>query len=255
MKNTSPETPQRQRGLDRLLALLAFLHKNGKPIRIGDLARQLNAPRSSTYELVRLLVDTGLLEQVGSEGTVFFGKTVYFYGMDFVREHDLVRRARQEVDRLAREAGETSQFCMLQGRHYTVVHMAAGARPFRISSDIGTQIPLPWTASGRLLLTHLSDQEIRAFVAPEDLVLPGGEAIAMEDFIASVAQARSQGYCITSGLVDAFTHCIAAPILGPNGHVVATLCFVVPVDTLEDRRDALRDTLIRSGLALSPQAP
>jgi DNA-binding IclR family transcriptional regulator len=255
LTNTSPEIPQRQRSLDRLLALLSFLHKHGKPIRVGDLARRLDAPRSSTYGLVRLLVDAALLEQVEPDGTVFFGKTMYFYGMDFVREHDLVRRACQEVDRLAREAGETSQFCMLQGHHYTVVHMAAGTRPFRISSDIGTQIPLPWTASGRLLLAHLSDQEIRAFIAPEDLVLPSGESIAMDDFIASVAQARSQGHCITSGLVDAFTHCIAAPILGPDGHVVATLCFVVPVDTPEDRRNALRDTLVRSGLALSPHAP
>ncbi len=219
MDTTLPEIPQRQRSLDRLLALLAFLHGHGKPIRVGDLARGLDAPRSSTYELVRLLSEAGLLEQTGPDGSVFFGKTMYFYGMDFVREHNLVNRARIAVDELARQTGETSQFCMLQGRFYTVVHMAAGARPFRISSDIGTQIPLPWTASGRLLLAHLQDHEIRALVAPEDLVMPNGETIGMDDFIASVAQAKARGYCITSGLVDAFTHCIAAPIFGADHHV------------------------------------
>jgi DNA-binding IclR family transcriptional regulator len=245
------ESPQRQRSLDRLFALLAFLHKHGKPIRIGDLARLLDAPRSSTYELVRLLVEAGLLEQGSVDGTVFFGKTMYFYGMDFVREHDLVSRARAEVDSLARQTGETSQFCMPQGRFYTVVHMAAGTRPFRISSDIGTQIPLPWTASGRLFLGHLSDREIRALVAPEDLVMPNGEVIGIDDFIASVAQAKARGYCITSGLVDAFTYCIAAPIFGPDKHVAATLCFVVPVDTPDDRCDELKNTLVHRGLALS----
>jgi DNA-binding IclR family transcriptional regulator len=251
LNNALPENPQRQRSLDRLLALLAFLHKHGKPIRIGDLARLLDAPRSSTYELVRLLLEAGLLEQGSADGSIFFGKMMYFYGTDFVREHDLVSRAREEVDRLAREAGETSQFCMLQGRYYTVVHMAAGTRPFRISSDIGTQIPLPWTASGRLLLAHLSDQEIRALVAPEDLAMPNGDVIGMDDFIASIGVAKALGHCITSGLVDAFTYCIAAPIFGPGRHVVATLCFVVPVDTPDDRRDALRDTLVNRGLALS----
>src|ERR1700744_1872086 len=191
LDNALPENPQRQRSLDRLLGLLAFLHKHGKPIRIGNLARLLDAPRSSTYELVRVLVEAGLLEQGRADGSIFFRKTMYFYGMDLVREHDLVSRARAEVDRLAREAGETSQFCMLQGRYYAVVYMTAGTRPFRISSDIGTQIPLPWTASGRLLLAHLSDQEIRALVAPEDLVMPNGDVIGMDDFIASIGQAKA----------------------------------------------------------------
>jgi DNA-binding IclR family transcriptional regulator len=246
-----PENAQRQRSLDRLLALLAFLHRHGKPIRVGDLARLLDAPRSSTYELVRLMNEAGLLEQTSPDGSIFFGKTMYFYGMDFVREHDLVSRARVEVDTLARQTGETSQFCMLQGRFYTVVHMAAGTRPFRISSDIGTQIPLPWTASGRLLLGHLSDREIRALIAPEDLVMPNGEVTAMDDFIATVAQAKARGYCISSGLVDAFTCCIAASIFGANNHVAATLCFVVPVDTPDRRCEELKNTLMQRGLALS----
>jgi DNA-binding IclR family transcriptional regulator len=245
------EIPQRQRSLDRLLALFAHLHRHGKPLSISELARQTDAPRSTTYELVRLLVEAELLEQNGAENTVFFGKMMYLYGMDFVREHDVVRLGRQEVDRLALETGETSQLCMLQGRQYTVVHMAAGARPFRISSDIGTQIPLPWTASGRLLLSHLSAEAIRAFVTPQDLVLPSGEAILLEGFIESVGQAREAGFCITSGLVDAFTHCIAAPIFGADRRVVATLCCVVPVDTAAERCSMLRDLLMKRGLGLS----
>jgi DNA-binding IclR family transcriptional regulator len=247
----SPDNPQRQRSVDRLLALLAFLHRHGKPIRIGDLAREVDAPRSSTYELVRLLLESGLLAQAGTDGTVFFGRTMYFYGMAFAREHDLVTRARSEVENLSRQTGETSQFCMLQGRFYTVVHMAAGTRPFRISSDIGTQIPLPWTASGRLLLGHLPASEISGLVAPEDLVMPNGDVITIADFVESVGRAKALGYCITSGLVDAFTYCIAAPIFGTDGHVTATLCFVVPVDTPDHRCQELKDTLVQRGLALS----
>ena len=246
-----PAPAQRQRSLDRLVALLSFLHSHGKPIRVGDLARMLDAPRSSTYELVRLLTEAGLVEQRDADGTIFFGKTMYFYGMDYVREHDLVGQARAEVDRLAKETGETSQFCMLQGRFYTVVHMASGTRPFRISSDIGTRIPLPWTASGRLLVAHLADDEIRELVMPEDLAIPNGQRISLDGFIDEVRQAQANGYCMTSGLVDAFTHCVAAPIFGPKRQVVATLCLVLPVDTTAERCDALRDLLIQRGLALS----
>ena len=162
-------TKNRERGVQRVIQLLEFVHRFGSPIRIGELSRKLEAPRSSVYELVGMLVEAELLAQTAT-GEVFFGKRLHFYGLDFLRENDLLRRGRDEVDRLAHETGETSQLCILSGRQYTVVHVRQGSRPFRINSDIGTQIPLPWTASGRLFLSHLSPDEIRAFIAPEDLL-------------------------------------------------------------------------------------
>ena len=51
-------TKARERGIDRVLRLLDCLHHHGQPIRIGDLARAMNAPRSSTYEIVRTLVES-----------------------------------------------------------------------------------------------------------------------------------------------------------------------------------------------------
>jgi DNA-binding IclR family transcriptional regulator len=241
----------RERGLDRLVALMAHLHRVGRPVRIGALARSLGAPRSTVYAMVKTMTDAGLLEGAGPAGEVFFGKAVYFYGMDYLRAHDLFARARAEVDRLARETGETTQFCVMHERKYTVAYMSAGARPFRISSEVGTQIPLPWTASGRLLLSDLAEGEIRSLVAPEDLHPPRSPPMTIDAFLADVAAARRQGYCVTSGLVDPFTHCIAAPIRDRLGRVVATLCFVVMVETASGQIDSLRDTLVASARSLS----
>ncbi|HEX4766471.1 MAG TPA: IclR family transcriptional regulator [Lichenihabitans sp.] len=249
--NASARGASRERGLDRVVELFAHLHRVGHPVGIGDLARALSAPRSTLYGLVRILTDAGLLESVGPRGEVFFGKSLYFYGMDFLREHDVLGRARAEVDRLARETGETAQLCVLHERKYSVAYMSAGRRPFRISSEIGVQIPLPWTASGRLLLSDLSADEIRAFVPPEDLHPPRGAPMTIGAFIEAVAEARRQGFCITSGLVDPFTHCIAGPIHDRLGRVTATLCFVVAFDTPPERIKALRDTLLTSGHVLS----
>ncbi|MBM6593606.1 IclR family transcriptional regulator [Microvirga pudoricolor] len=255
-EHTPKSTPaiSRGRGIDRVLDLLSFLHTHGRPIRIGDLVKSLNAPRSSTYEIVKTLTDAALLETT-SDGKLFFGKALYFYGTDYLREHDLVRKGRDEVDRLALATGETSQFCMLHDNKYTVVHMRAGARPFGISSDIGTQVPLPWTASGRLLLSHLSAAEIRSQVSGNDLALPNGKEIDLEEFVGAVEEARRQGFCITSGLVDAYTHCLAAPVLDEESKAIATLCFVIPVDTSQKRILELRDILVESGRALSLSAP
>lgn len=242
---------ERERGIDRVLQLFEYLHHHRQPIRIGALAKGLNAPRSTIYNLVNALVEGGLLEIVDDEGRVFFGKTIYLYGSHYMRENELVRRGREAVDRLSRETGETAELCMLQNGRYTIIHMCQGDRTFRISSAIGLQIPIPWTASGRLLLAHLDADEIRTLIRDEDRVLPDGREVETEEFLSSVAEARRNGYCTTVGLIDAFTMCIAAPIYGASGKVEATICFVVPKETPEARTKELIALLLQTGQALS----
>lgn len=256
LDSSAPEidAPQRrERSVDRILQILEFLHGHGEGIRIGALAKALNAPRSSTYTLVNDLTQAGLLEISQEDQRIFFGKRMYLYGLNYIRENSLAKRARMEVDRLAKETGETSEFCMLQSGRYTIMHMRPGNRPFRISSAVGLQIPIPWTASGRLLLAGRSRAEIEELIAEEDLVLPDGRRIDLDEFIDAIGRARGDGYCLTKGLVDAVTQCLAAPIYGADGHVEATICLVLPVDLSEAQTGLLRDRLLQSSRALSAQ--
>src|SRR5262245_40157669 len=209
----------REKGLTRAFEILEYLHSVQRPVSIGDLARGMSAPRSTTYSLVRSLTEAGLLELTGDG--VYFGQKLYLYGMDYMRGNDLLRRGREEVDRLSRETGETSELCMLQGGRYTIVHSSPGNRPFRISSAVGLQIPLPWTASGRLLLAGCDRAKIEAMVSEADLVLPDGRRLLLDEFLADIAAALKAGYCVTAGLVDAYTKCLAAPVFSAPGHIEA----------------------------------
>jgi DNA-binding IclR family transcriptional regulator len=246
--------PSREKGLNRVLEILDFLHATQRAVGIGELARGVNAPRSTIYTLVRSLIEAGLLEMERDGSRIYFGKKLYLYGMDYVRGNDMLRRGRQEVDTLSRETGETSELCMLQSGRYTIVHASPGTRPFRISSATGLQIPLPWTASGRLLLAGMERAAIEDMVSDNDLVLPDGRKLALDDFIGDISQARLAGYCVTSGLVDAYTKCLAAPVFSAPGKVEATICLVVPIDTPEERTGALIGLLRDRAAKLSTAA-
>lgn len=228
----------RAAGLTRMVEVFDFLHQHGRPIAIGELARALAAPRSTIYALVGTLTACGLLADAG-DGRIFFGRKLYLFGMDYMRENPLMRQGRRAVDELSAETGETAELCMLHEGRYTIVHMSPGAGPFRISSAVGLQIPLPWTASGRLLLSGLDRAGVDRLVPDADLALPDGRRIARAAFHAEIAEAAARGYCVTSGLVDAVTKCLAAPVRGEAGGVAATLCFVVPIDTPQPRVEQL----------------
>ncbi|MGL4967708.1 MAG: IclR family transcriptional regulator [Inquilinus sp.] len=245
----------RERGIDRAVAILEHLQERRGPVRMGELAKAIGAPRSTLYEIVGRLTAARILEPVGDGGAVFFGRAVHYYAQTYVAGVDLLSRARREVLGLATETGETAQFCMLDGSQYVVMLNEPGRRTFRITSEVGIRLPIPWTASGRLLVAHLDAAGIAGFIPDEDFTLPSGERIDPAAFIAETEAARARGYAVTEELVDRFTCCLAAPVVDHDARAVATLCLVTPLDTPEARRQALLDTLIAAARRLSLAPP
>lgn len=244
-----PVTGERRRGIDRVITLLQALLRQREPMRPGDIARLIGAPRSTTYEIVGSLLEAEMLETVGSEGHVYFGRSMHLFGWAYAHHNVHHRRIAEALDRLSAETGETVQLCGLRGNKYVVLDCRDSPGPFRISSAVGAEVPIPWTASGRLLLAHMTDGEVRDFVPPGDYVLPDGRTILPAEFLAELDRARTQGWSETSALADRFTWCIAAPICDARGLVYQTLCFVLPVDTPQARRAELLSLLTaRAGL-------
>lgn len=232
--DTVDQFNRRMRGLDRAFEILDFLRATKKPARPNEIAAGIDAPKSTAYELVNLLIRAGVLEYADRDGRVFLGRKLYFLGLAYQQQFDLTRECRTFLARLAEETRETAQLCMLDGNKYTVVMMKEGVRPFRISSDVGEPVPLPWTASGRLLVSHMSDPEILGFIPEADFVLPNGAPLDPQRFLDDVARARSERFFSFDSLADNFTHCFAAPVYQEGSVCAATLCLVAP------KQDAVR---------------
>jgi DNA-binding IclR family transcriptional regulator len=246
---------RRARGLDRAFEILQYLRLKRQPLRPNEIAAGIGAPRSSVYELVNLLLRQGALEYRDREGRVFLGRKLYFLGTAYADELDLMRECDRLLGKLAEETRETAQMCLLEGNKYTVAQMREGVRPFRISSNVGDPVPIPWTASGRLLVSHLTDAAIVALIPDEDFRLPDGARLDPADFIAEARAAARAGYVAIDSVVDTFTRCFAAPVYGPQRVCIATLCLVAPREDgvrnqeryLQSLMEAARDLSSRLG--------
>lgn len=241
----------RARGLERAFEILDYLRLRREPLRPNEIATGIKAPRSSVYLLVNLLLGNGVLEYAGGEGRVYLGRRLYFLGMAYAEHFDLGHVAEGLLQQLAQETRETAQLCMLDGNKYTVAMMREGVRPFRISSDVGEPVPIPWTASGRLLVSHMRDAQILDFVPEEDFVLPDGSRLDREQFLAEVHGARRDGYYTFESITDNFTHCFAVPVYQPDGTCIATLCLVAPREDAQANHAQYLQALVDAAATLS----
>ena len=85
-------------------------------------------------------------------------------------------------------------------------------------------------------MDDMTDEEILAFIPPQDFQLPGGEWLDPQAFLTEVRQAGHEGFFTFNSIVDSFTHCFAVPVMDEDRHAVATLCLVAPrADGLANR--------------------
>jgi len=241
----------RARGLDRAVAILEHLGDCRRPLRPNEIAVAMGAPKSSIYEIINNLLEHRILEYFDKEGRVFLGRKLHFLGTAYLANFDLTREAQSYLDAVTGETRETSQLCMLSGNKYTVVLMKEGIRSFRISSDVGKPTPLPWTASGRLLVAHLSDAEIRSLIPAADFILPDGSQLDPSKFIAEAREAQADGFFSFDSVANNFTHCFAAPVYNEHGICAATLCIIAPADDAQRNYVRYRQILEQNASDLS----
>lgn len=248
---TSKIPPARARGIDRLIEILEYLHESGRPQRPRDIVQGINAPKSSVYEIVNRLLDAKLLEPFDNDGRVFLGRKLHFFGMQYLEKFDLLRQAKPVVAALSQETHETAQLCMRDGNKYVVALSQAGSGHFKISSDPGYPVPLTWTASGRCLVSGMSEAEILEFIPPEDFVLPDQTTLMAQEFFAEVEKAKRENFFCCNSVFDSYAKCYSASIRDHSGKCLATLCLVTSRQEAKRRHAELRDTLVRFAGKLS----
>lgn len=250
LENT-PITKSRERGLERAFSVISFLHACKEPKRPIDIAVGMNAPKSSIYELVGILTSLGVLERTDDQGRVFLGRKLHYWGLAYLEHFDMTRLAQPILKFITDQTRETSQLCMLDGDKYAVVLMNEGSRPFRISADVGKKLPIPWTASGRLLLGHLSDAEILDFIPDADFTLPDGTRLDKTTYIESIRLAHADKFFCFDSLSDTYTRCFAAPVYDLHGVCTSTACLIAPKNDAENNFDQYRDVLIKAANELT----
>jgi DNA-binding IclR family transcriptional regulator len=133
------------------------------------------------------------------------------------------------MEALGERLGETIQICARDEGMMVVVGMSRGKDHFNVASDVGTRVPLNWTASGRLLPGHLNDDaRIRIFT---ESARPSPTGRAETDPVKLAKQSRrefQERLAVQMGASEFSVACIAAPIRDESGTCAATISIVLP---------------------------
>jgi DNA-binding IclR family transcriptional regulator len=240
------EARKRVGAIDRALQILDVLTERQQPMSTYDLARSTGAPASSIYKIVDELVDRLMLTRIG-DSAVWLGPRLMRYGLTYRSHMNVFNEAKREMEALAERVGETIQVCARDEDMMVVIGMSRGKDHFNVASDVGTRVPLNWTASGRLLLGHLSEEDRIAVFRQSAKPSPTGRADTDAAKLAELARREfHERLAVQMSASEFAVACIAAPICDETGACVATISIVLPESRARAETERLAEKVRQS---------
>ncbi len=220
---------ERSGTVDKALRVLEALHAARGPLGLAELSRALKSPKPTTHRLLASLLHGGVVEQ-GADGRYALGLGLVRLGLGALALVPVVRAAELELERAARELGETFFLVKARAGRLVVLSKVEGTGMLRVAPDVGTEVPVAVTASGRLYLA----------LAPH---LLAGSPSARGVSAAALKRARTLGYDVNEGAWIPGLTVVAAPILA-HGELVSCVTCAGPAARLGGARlrDAIRIT-------------
>ena len=208
------------RGID-----LLFLFSAEKPIlSLEDVARELKLPESTAYRLAATLCKKNVLVRSPlGKGYELHASLLRLLAV--VRAHiDIGSLALPSLEALARESGETSQLCLLQGNEVVCAEAVGSANAIRFMPEKGRGVPLHTSALGRVVLAFLPESFLVKYLRRPGLLATTPYTITdPRKFRGTLRQIRSQGWAVSYQQNLLGARGVAAPIFDHSGTVVASL--------------------------------
>ncbi|MBS8226369.1 IclR family transcriptional regulator [Vannielia litorea] len=236
--NATGARRSRTSGIDRALQILDILTERHGPMTSYEVAKVAGAPPSTIYKVIDELVDRSMLVRT-KDGQVWLGPRLMRYGLAYRARMSAFNEAERAMFALNERVREMVQICARDEGMMQVVAMAEGSSgPFRVTSDVGTRVPLNWTASGRLLVGHLPDsQRLEIFTQH---ARPSNTRLAETDPVRLAEISRTDfldGLSVQIDTSEDQVACIAAPIRDLDGMCRLTMSVVMPKHRVEEKFD------------------
>lgn len=233
--------------VDRALAVLECLADHRDGLGLGDLGRRLGVAKSTLHAILATMLRRGFVDRHPETKRYTLGPRSLVIGSAYAGHDDLLPAFQAIARDLAARTGETVQLATLRGRQACYVGKHDGTHQVRLASSIGSRLPAHATSLGKALLSGLPDGALDRLYAGVVLEPVTAHTITTLGALKrELERVRSNGYAVDRGEMLPEVHCVAAPVRGVDGGVVAAISLSVPVFRIDDRREAELAREIRS---------
>ncbi|MFW0795899.1 IclR family transcriptional regulator [Gordonia sp. CPCC 205515] len=226
------------RSVIRAVHVLRTLGASSRPMTATEVAQTMGLPRATTFRLLLTLEEEGFVEREDTRYSLGWDLARLAGGIDPATR--LAPRVDGVIGDLAEELGETVTLSLRRGRFD--LDLVVQANPRRVGMSVtdlpGQRWPLHASATGKLLLSELADDELIDATSGRLEALTERTITNYVDLRNELQTTRERGWAITDEELEEGIFSVAVPIRDSSGGLLAALSYVAPVHRIDDEKQA-----------------
>jgi IclR family acetate operon transcriptional repressor len=228
--------------LQRALSVIEAIAAN-QPIGVAALARLLDEDKSAVQRVLVTLQASGWIRPVGGEVTRWeLTSAPLVVAAQAHQRSGALARARPVLEDLRDRTDETVMWAVPDARRIVAVDVVESRQLVRTAPHVGMVLPVDASAAALAIFAHLDGEDLERYGAPADDPV----------FQRELADARSRGWSLNDGAVNARATSIGAAVLDAGARPVAAVVLSAPSDRLvASQFDAVGELVLGAASSLS----
>lgn len=216
--------------IGRAFAILEEVARNREGIGLAELSKRVGLHNSTTFHLVKTMVQLGYLRQMKDSKRYRIGRPLFALAASALDEMEMVSMATPVLDDLARETGESSHFAARMSDAVVVMARTPGPGAFQLTDRVGVVRPAYCTALGKVILAALRPDQLDRYLERIELKPQTAKTITdPERLRREIDGVRRAGIAFDDGEFDNEVRCAAMPVRDFSGQVVGAIGISGPV--------------------------
>jgi len=206
--------------------ILRLISRADHGIRISNLSKDLGLSKSTVHGITAALEEQGAIIRDLRTKRYTLGLTLFELGRAAYSRIDLKDLARPVMEDLMEKAEESVFLGVKNGNRVTIIDIVESMHDLKITSPIGTSLPLLAGATGKVFLASMEEKEVKSLLRLNQLPRYTENTITdLEHYLTEIRTVCEKGYATDDEEYISGVRALAAPVREIN-HLMSAIWVV-----------------------------
>jgi IclR family KDG regulon transcriptional repressor len=227
---SNPANKYRVTSLEKALSILELVLDQGRDLSITEISQKLGMGKGTVHRILSTLKARKFFQQDSKTKMYGLGVRTLEIGMATKRERFLRKAMAPFLMDLYETCKETVNAAVWEYNEIRYIYRLESEEMLRISTKAGARFPGYCAATGKILLSYFSNEDIRQIYGRKKALKKYTERSisSIDALIQEIEKVRVNKVAIDDEETLVGVYCVAAPVLSPKGECVAAISISAP---------------------------
>lgn len=231
--------------VQRAIQIIDCFDSMDKQLSLSEISERVGLNISTVHGILQTLLFYSYIDKAPESGRYKLGLKFLEKGILVSESLDLREVGHPYLKIITEKYQETSHLCLYQHGGVYCIHKMEPPQGYLImSSKVGRKLPIHATASGKVIISHLSESELNKVLSPGLTKMTENTITQLDRLHQCLAQIRQQGFSVEDEEAELGAYSIAAPIRNHQGRVFGTISLSGPVVRIKANKDLIVSDLL-----------